>query len=460
VEGAERELLTGEEVAWSSEDPAIAEVEGFGQEVVVTGRAPGNTTIRASAGEISGSFLVEVSAPAVGELTVSSPRRELVPGERVTLAAVLTDAAGERVVDPDIVWSSSDPGVVEVDPATGVAVGQALGRAQVTAASGDQRGSATLRVVGRVEDLTLDPPSGPLQAGGTALVRVGVTSVPAGFLGEEGIVWASSNPSVASVSLAAGDSAIVTLLREGETVLTARTEGAQAAATLRVSAPARPVTLNLSAQAADFQATEGGEDPPSQTVNVTVTGDASPTVGTVQYEGGERGWLNVSLGARTGETAPLTVRPTVSALSEGTYRATVPVRAGENTRSLRVEITVAPDPAAGPVEPNEAAEREIASLLAAYAAAINGKDTARVRELFPSLPQSAIDDLLGLRDSDTYLLQLVPGSLRLGSEERTLEGDVMSSVLGAGNRGQAVRMIYTFGRGEEGWYLVDLRPGG
>jgi hypothetical protein len=35
----------------------------------------------------------------------------------------------------------------------------------------------------------------------------------------------------------------------------------------------------------------------------------------------------------------------------------------------------------------------------------------------------------------------------------------MSSVLGGGNRGEAVRMIYAFGRGQQGWFIASLRPG-
>jgi hypothetical protein len=308
-----------------------------------------------------------------------------------------------------------------------------------------------------VEAVTIGQPTGPLQVGGTVVVRAAVTSQPRGYLGEDGITWRSSNPAVASVSITAGDSAVLTLLAAGETVVTAQVAGAQNALTLQVAAAARPVTMILSAPSASFNATQGGGDPAEQTVGITVTGDASPSVGVVQYQGDGGDWLRAGLGARTGETTALTLRAVVGGLAAGTYNASVPITAGGDTRVLTVQLTLAPDPAAGPVEPNQAAERGITTLLAEYASAINAKNTGRVRDLFPSLPQDAIDDLLGLRNTDTYLLQLVPGSLRPGSQERTLEGDVMSSVLGEGNRGEAVRMVYTFGRGAQGWYVVALR---
>ena len=197
---------------------------------------------------------------------------------------------------------------------------------------------------------------------------------------------------------------------------------------------------------------------PSSTVSVT--GAGTPTLGEIQYGVGGSGWLAASLGTGAGQGAVLTLRASAAGLTQGSYAASVPVGAGGDTRVVAVSLSVAASPAATPIEPTATASRDIANLLADYAAAINSKNTGRVREIYPSLPQDAIDDLLGLRETDTYLLQLVPGSLRLGAREQTLEGDVLSSVLGRENRGEAVRMIYAFGRGERGWYIVSVRTGG
>jgi hypothetical protein len=206
---------------------------------------------------------------------------------------------------------------------------------------------------------------------------------------------------------------------------------------------------------------EGGASPEEQVITVSVTGTATPTLGEIQYGAGGSGWLAATLGAGPGQGgAILTLRPSPAGLGEGSYTASVPVGAGGDSQLVRVNLMVAPGPAFSPVEPTAAAAQDIVNLLADYAAAINSKNTGRVREIFPSLPQDAIDDLLGLRETDTYLLQLVPGSLRLGSREQTLEGDVLSSVLGRENRGEAVRMIYAFGWGERGWYIVSVRAGG
>jgi serine/threonine-protein kinase len=119
VQDAEGRRLVDQPVSWSSDDPAVATVEGSTEEVVVTGVAPGLASIQAEVGGVLASFTVEVTELAVGELTVTASRRELPIGERVALSAMLTDESGERVADPEFSWSSSDPGVAQVDPQSG-----------------------------------------------------------------------------------------------------------------------------------------------------------------------------------------------------------------------------------------------------------------------------------------------------------------------------------------------------
>lgn len=453
------EPLFGREVAWSSSDPDVATVQGMDEEVTVTGAGVGEAEIVARAGDVAGSFQVLVSAPAAGELTVSSPAQQLPVGDEVALSAVLTDETGARIPDAEVTWSSADPAVVRVDPGTGVARGENPGRTRVTARSGEQSGSLVLTVTGRVEAVSILSPEGPLQAGETVVVRSSVTSRPQGFLGPQGMAWSSSDPSVASVGQAQGDSVVLTLVGAGETVLTARAGEAEGSRTLQVAAAPTPVTLELSTPSVAFAAVDGQDPPARETVEVTVGGEAQPTLGTVEYGSGGSGWLSPELGALAGGQATLTLQADQSGLGEGSYSARVPVEAGEVSRSLEVRFTVAANPAEGPVEPTDQAARELTALLQEYSEAINNKNTTRVREIFPSLPQDAIDDLLRIRASDTYYLQLAPGSLRLGSREGTLEADVMSGVLGSDGRGELVRMIYTFARGQRGWYVVSLRPG-
>lgn len=453
-------LVTGQEVDWTSTDPEVASVQGTGEDVQVTGVSPGTAAVVARAGDSEARFSVSVVAPAAGELSVSAPGREVVVGSSVALSAILTDETGARISDPQVTWQSSNPRVLQVNPETGVATGRSLGRADVTASSGDQTGSVRLNVVGRVEGISVIPPTAPLQAGATAVLRSRVTAQPGDYRGTSGLRWTSSNSGVASVARAEGDSVVLTLLRAGETVVTAQAEGVQGSVNLQVNAAAPSVTLDLSPGSVSLEAVSGAGSPASGTVEVAVTGNAAPSLGSVEYGGGGDGWLTPSLGSVQNGRASLTLRADTRSLGAGSYTARLPVAAGDVARTLEIRLTVAVPPEDQPVEANDATAQQLTALLADYSNAINQKNVNRARELFPSLPQDAVDDLLRIPESDTYYLQLAPGSLRLGQREGTLEGDVMSGVLGRDNRGELIRMIYTFARGQRGWYIVSLRAGG
>jgi uncharacterized protein YjdB len=451
--------MRGSAVAWSSSDSTVAVPEGSTEEAVVRGVSAGAVTILARIGRVEGRTQVTVSAPAVGELTVTAPAREVMVGRTLNLRAILTDQTGAPVPDADVSWRSSDPTVLAVNGESGVATGRAPGQARVTGTAGDQAGSVDLTVLGRVESVSVRSPGGPLQAGRSTVLRAAVDAQPQEFRGSAGIQWSSSDPSVASTSQAAGDSVVVRLLQAGEAVITARAGTVQGSATLQVTPAPAAVTLQLSRGSVSFQGVEGTDAPEAQIVAVTVTGGATPSLGNPSYGTQPGGWLDPTLGSAAGQETPLSLRVNTGGLGAGQYDATLPVRAGAETRELSVRLTLTANPATAPVQPDDTSAQEIVVLLTEYADAINTKNVNRVREIFPSLPQDAINDLLRLPDSDTYYLQLAPGSLRLGQRDRTLDGDVMSGVLGRDNRGELVRMVYTFGRGQRGWYIVSLRPG-
>ncbi len=459
VQDAEGLAVPDQTIAWFSSDTTIATVEGLGEEVAVAGLSPGAVTIRASASGVDGTFALLVSAPTPGRLNASAPRREIQIDQVITLSAELFDEGGSPVRDATITWSSNDPGVVEIDPETGIATGRGMGSAQLTASSGDRRGTVSLRVVGTVEAIEVIRPAGRLEAGGRSVLRASVTSRPDGYLGANGISWSSSDSSVAMVSLAEGDSSVLTLLREGEAILTARADAVRGSVTLRVESAPPAVSVSLSQASISFEAVEGGRPPTERTVAVNVTGGAPPSVGVVAYGDGASGWLRQSLGLGSGGGMALTVGAEVGGLRPGTYTARIPVGAGGQTQFLGVQLVVTPDPDLGPVEPTEAAARGIAGLLERYLGALNTKDTGRVRELFPALSQSAIDELLRLPAADQYYIALQAGSLRKGAREGTLDGEVMSGVLGPDGQGELRRVIYTFGRGDQGWFIVSFRAG-
>ncbi|MDF3053670.1 MAG: protein kinase, partial [Geminicoccaceae bacterium] len=75
-----------------------------------------------------------------------SPRSALLPGASTRLVAEVRDLAGRTVPGSDVRWSSTNPGVVRIDSATGVLHAVAPGRARAVAASGKWRASVPIVV--------------------------------------------------------------------------------------------------------------------------------------------------------------------------------------------------------------------------------------------------------------------------------------------------------------------------
>jgi eukaryotic-like serine/threonine-protein kinase len=426
------------------------------------------------------SIPVEADPPAVASILFANPAESLMVGGATRVRARLQDEEGRPLAGLAVEWHSDDSGVVAVagDDDEAVLTGMSPGTATIHASAGGIRESFLAVVASappvsvpapepssrevvtsqpRVLALTVGQPTEPLLAGASVVLRSSVASDPPTYRGEAGLTWTSSDPSVASVSAAGGDTAVVSLMAEGEAIVTARAGEMRNGVTLRVRPTPPTVTLTLSQTSVAFQAVEEGAPPPEQAVRVSVTGGASPLLGVVRYEGGGRDWLRTSLVRGSGQESTLTLRPEAGGLAAGSYRAVLQVEAGGQTREVQVRLEVAPKPVATGVEPTPAAEREIGDLLGAYAAAINAKNEARVKELYPSIPQAAINDLLRIRESDLFQVNPVRGTLRAGARAETLDIDVTTGIIDdRTGRGEQRRVTYTVGRGPAGWYILGI----
>jgi hypothetical protein len=133
------ENATSAEVSWSSANPIIAAVSAEG---LVTAVSFGETTVRATCGEVSGTCLVKVVPVEVESVTVTPATLTLTEGETGTLSAEVLPA---DATDLSVVWSSSSPEVAAVDG--GLVTAVAAGEAVISAtASNGKSGSCTVRV--------------------------------------------------------------------------------------------------------------------------------------------------------------------------------------------------------------------------------------------------------------------------------------------------------------------------
>jgi uncharacterized protein YjdB len=124
-------------IKWTSEKPAIASVDAAG---LVTGRAPGRATIKATSDEATGSVTLQVVGDIVRKLAVKPASAEARTGDVVHFSA---HEAGQSK-DLPVRWSVSDSGGAVY--ADGAFVAEKAGTYVVTASSGQHSASASVVV--------------------------------------------------------------------------------------------------------------------------------------------------------------------------------------------------------------------------------------------------------------------------------------------------------------------------
>jgi hypothetical protein len=141
-------VLTGRSVSWSSSGADIATVSTSG---LVTAVGAGTAIITATSGGRNGTAQVTVTASggAPARIALLPTSATILVGGTVPLAASVYDAQDRLTSQGTVVWSSSNTAVATVSTA-GVVVGVAAGTAQVTAAIGTIRATATVTVSGSV----------------------------------------------------------------------------------------------------------------------------------------------------------------------------------------------------------------------------------------------------------------------------------------------------------------------
>jgi len=116
---------------WSSSDPTIARIDANTGEAV--GRAPGTAKIAATAPNgVSDTATVNVTP---GNVTLSGRTDALPVGfqTQVFVNSSSVDTRGDSVTNSNVLWSSSNPGVVSVEARTGVITANAAGSAVIKA---------------------------------------------------------------------------------------------------------------------------------------------------------------------------------------------------------------------------------------------------------------------------------------------------------------------------------------
>ena len=224
---ADGNVLSGRVPTWTTSDAAAATVASSG---LVTGVAPGATTVTATIEGQTGTSSVTVVQAAVASVTVTPASATLEVGTGLVLAATLKDARGNTLTGRPVVWTSSDEAIAIVESDDGDVDGVAPGTATITATSEGKSGAAAITVVPPpVASVDVTPTTATILVGGT----VQLTATPKSANGtplDRPVTWASNNPAAATVD-AAG---LVTGVGAGVATISATSEGKTGTASVGV----------------------------------------------------------------------------------------------------------------------------------------------------------------------------------------------------------------------------------
>ena len=194
--------LSSPVVFWRSSNPAVLEVGGTTG--VVQALAQGTATVTASAGPRSAEApITVVGRPSSIEVLPASSTADAL-GAELAFSATVRDRFGDPIANAPVTWSSSASGILAVLDGQGRFLTSGNGSATVTATSVDVptvSGSALAVVRQAVDRVTVSPKSVELGANGeTAQAAAQPEDRLGNAIDDASVSWASSNPSVATVS--------------------------------------------------------------------------------------------------------------------------------------------------------------------------------------------------------------------------------------------------------------------
>ena len=239
-------------VTWTSSDASVAAVT----DGKVTAIKVGTATITAKAGEKTATCTITVKAKVipVTSIWLDHAELELTEGDEAVLTA---NVLPENATDKTVTWTSSDASVATVTDGTVKAVKP--GSAVITAKAGEKTAKCTVTVKAAfipVTSVTLDKTSMSLEVGDVENL---IATVKPDNATDPTVTWTTSDESVASVS-----DGLVTALKEGTAVITAKAGEKTATCSVTVIYVPKPV-IRL------------------QTSSVTIPGYVSSTPGSVWY---------------------------------------------------------------------------------------------------------------------------------------------------------------------------------
>jgi trimeric autotransporter adhesin len=232
------------DAVWASSNTGVATISNTPGSVglATAGVAPGGaTTISATftfgGATATGSVPLTVSSATLQSITVTPGVAGLTVDSNLALQAVGNFSDGTtQHVETVAIWSSSAPAVAAVNANTGIVTGESSGTAAVTCVLGGVTSTPANLTVEAFTAITITPASGTV-AEGTSIALKATGTLTNGTTQDltNSVQWTSSNPSVATMSVALGSYGQVTGIAPGTVTVTAVFAGQVGVASLTVT---------------------------------------------------------------------------------------------------------------------------------------------------------------------------------------------------------------------------------
>ena len=278
-------------VQWASSAPQIAAVGNTaGIKGLVAARGTGTATIAAIVAGVSGASTVMVTSATLTSITITSPNPSIANRTSKQLIATGDFSDGTtQDLTAFVSWVSSAPTTVAVSDAAGsqgLVTGNSLGSPTITATFSEVSGSTTVTITPAIlTSITVTPPNSSIAKGtteqpiATGNFSDGTTQDVTAFVN-----WASSNPSLATVSNVAGSHGQVTGAAVGSAAITATLGGVSGSTSVTITPPVltsiviRPANSSLdNGTSAQFMATGIFSDGTTEGLTTSATWISSAT---------------------------------------------------------------------------------------------------------------------------------------------------------------------------------------
>lgn len=403
----------------------------------------------------------EPPAPAPPVLPTTAAMLELVPadrtievGESVELRLGAWDDDGEEMeLDEEVVWTSSDPAVARIS-GMGVVTALAPGPVEITAQAAGRTVRAQIIVLerapaddppppatrGAVARIEVAPPSATLRAGETLRLQATPRDEQGRPLAGRAVAWSTSDDRIARVSADGTVSAVA----PGSVRITASTEGRSQAATLTIAppptpAPGTPSSVEVTPRSGTLRS---GESVRLQAA-VFDAGGRTITDPEVRWTSSDERVAVVTAGGEVRGVGPGSARITAAS--------------GNVSASAEVVVEAEVEPQPAPPGPGNPA-LEVAAVVDAYARALQARDLAEARRIYPGMTPAQEE---GWR---TFLDNVRELSVTMALADLALEGDRataevrMTLAYRAQRREEDTSTIrMTLGREAGAWRILEIR---